>query len=220
MNRSMNKLLGVCTAVAVLLLVSGPAQGAPIVDKFSVAFWADGGYMNINEGEYGNTGYNDGAWYEYPSGWFAQWYYDHPFDDTRWKQIHIVGQITGQNDNTYGAVAVNWSTPVWSLKIPHPTTPPLPPLSGAQESMYIQRQVILPYGKLDMLDPIPIDMYVDVPDYNPEWVSIDVMCGSGGGGYQGTILFNGTISHECIPEPATMSLLALGGLALLKRKCG
>ena len=79
--------------------------------------------------------------------------------------------------------------------------------------MYIERQVILPYGKLDMLDTIPIDMHIDVPYYNPEWVSIDVM-----GNAEGSFLFNGTITHECIPEPATVALLSIGALALLQRR--
>lgn len=29
---------------------------------------------------------------------------------------------------------------------------------------------------------------------------------------------SGEIWHECVPEPATMSMLALGGLALLRRR--
>ena len=56
-----------------------------------------------------------------------------------------------------------------------------------------------------------------IPDYNPEWVSIDVRWdGAIGGG--SSVDISGTICHECIPEPAAFLLLAIGSLAVLKRK--
>ena len=203
----------VLVASLLVALMAAPSLGAPIVDKFS-GQWLNDGFSSINENEYGNTGYNGpwDCWYEYPSGWWAQWYYDHPYDETRWKQIHVVGQITGQND-TAGTVAVNWTKPEYSddILVPnHGEKPPIPPISGYYEDKYIQREVILPWMDLEALVPIQIDMWVEVPDYNPEWVSIEII-----GAPEGTILFNGTISHDCIPEPSTLVLLGIGVLGLL-----
>ena len=47
-------------------------------------------------------------------------------------------------------------------------------------------------------------------DWNPEWVSLEFY------GYGFEVDYDFT--DWCIPEPATMSLLALGGLALIRRK--
>jgi hypothetical protein len=58
---------------------------------------------------------------------------------------------------------------------------------------------------------------VTISDYNPEWVSIDVLTSGGLPNIEAVSVF-GSITHECVPEPATLSLLALGGLALIRRR--
>jgi hypothetical protein len=194
--------------------MAGPSPGGMVVDHFSG--WFDyGSAVAVEEPpDFFNSGYNDGngPFYQYSSGWWAEWYYDHPYDDTRWKRIHVEGLVTGQNpyEDNYGSLAVNWTTPDWSLKEPHPTTPPLPPISPVNENKYIQREVILPWMHLDLLEPIPIDVWVIVPDYNPEWVSIEVK-----GNPNSSFFFNGTIAHECVPEPSALALLAAGAIGLI-----
>ena len=70
-----------------------------------------------------------------------------------------------------------------------------------------------------------------IPDYNPEWVSIDVRVYAWeeiempGPLPEDPPMFewvpmqvniDGDIWHECVPEPATLALMLFGGLALLR----
>ena len=49
--------------------------------------------------------------------------------------------------------------------------------------------------------------------YNPEWVSIDVRYDNPAGGE--ILLIEGTLCHDCVPEPSTFALLICGALGLL-----
>jgi hypothetical protein len=79
------------------------------------------------------------------------------------------------------------------------------------QEQYIERELIYsgppPAGEL--LGELTI------LDYNPEWISIDFrLISPGDGGYE----IYGDIWHECVPEPTTVSLLALGGLLMARRR--
>ena len=194
--------------LAVLFWVAGPATAQPIVDDWFITADYDGFLVGG-----GGSGFNNGMWYEYPSGWLNQWFYDHPFDSTRWKEVHVEFDAYYLDDlqDTYLEVAVNWSTPEWSLLGFGDTLPPTP---AYNEELYIERATRLstdfffpPMGQ--NFEHFEFD-YV-IPDYNPEWVSIDVS------GWNFEIV-NGVIIHECLPEPSTICLLAFGGLTLLRRR--
>ena len=195
-------LLAFLTAV---FMLAAPATAQPIVDNWYATVDYDGFLVGG-----GGSGFNNGAWYEYPSGWLNQWFYDHPFAEDRWKEVHVEFDAYYLDDmqDTYLEVAVNWSTPEWSLLGFGDTTPPTP---AYPEAEYIERWTML---ETDFFLGGPYEHFsfdYTIPDYNPEWVSIDVY------GWNFEII-NGVITHECIPEPSTVCLLALGGLALLRRR--
>ncbi len=165
------------------------------------------------------TGYAD-TFFEYPQGsdpsWWNLWFYSDPPDPTRWKEvvydIHVVPIASGVPN--YIEIALNWST----MAFPESGEigpPPLPPL----DVPYLERYVIFAdtFSGAFTLSNLG-DTFI-IPDFNPEWMSIDVRADP-------DLLLNpnqvhvaGTIWHESVvPEPATMSLLALGGLALLRRR--
>lgn len=202
------KCVSMLMGLTLLAFIVAPATAQPITDAYYVTVDYD---MYLVAG--GGSGYNGGTWYEYPSGWWNEWFYDHPFDPNRWKEIHIEFDAYYMDDayDAWLEFAVNWSTPAWSDLGYGDTLPPTPDFD---ETLYIERFTLLETewflpGTGQDYEHFVFD-YV-VPDYNPEWVSIDVW------GWNFEIV-NGIIVHECVPEPGALSLLALGGLALLRRR--
>jgi hypothetical protein len=193
------------TALCVALGAAG-AAAAPIEDTF----WAEKGDATNSLIDGGGSGYNNGQWYYYEHTlWWNEWFYDHPYDPTRIKVIDIVCDVTATEDGANVWVCANWSTPEWSQQ--GLADPPLPPLTPAEEALYIERSVPVVRYLADAGDTAHIEDHIVIPGYNPEWVSVDLW----GNNYTVT----GTIFHECIiPEPGCASVLVLGALAALRRR--
>jgi len=176
----------------ILLFPSQKAEAQATLDNFDIVLGPEG---EIVSG--GGTGFDGGYWYTYPSGWINQWFYDHPFDPERAKIIHIEFDIgPGGAGTGEVVVAINWSTQEWSDLGYAETLPPVPN-EAIPEDTYIIREPIV--GTVGDMEPVtePAHLIFDyvIWDYNPEWVSIDVM------GYDVEIL-NGIIEHDCV-DPET-----------------
>jgi hypothetical protein len=102
--------------------------------------------------------------------WWNTWFYDHPYDPERYKEIEIELEWYAWDDPYSCELAISWATDQWSLDNPGIGTPPLPPLTPLQEDNYIARQLI----PIDMQNPGQVEYSFTIPDYNPEWVSIDL----------------------------------------------
>jgi len=156
-------------------------------------FWVEVGmYGNVENG--GGSGYNNGEWYYYPNtDWWNIWFYDHTFDNTRAKALNISFEILplfgGPSNAT---IVINWSTGDWSGQ-GVPGRPPLPDdvPDLALEELYIVRS--MPIFDGEIFGPIVIDEYFEWPEYNPEWVSIDVR----GSNFR-IMIENGKIDHVCL----------------------
>ncbi len=139
------------------------------------------------------------GWYYYPSEWWNIWYYNDPFDSTRWKEAYMefeLGTFTPGLPSEV-IIALNYSTPEWSLQ--GDTTihrePPLPGYPYLDEAIHIVRDTVLHIPAGTVLDSALTYVYCLVlPDYNPEWVSIDVQ----GLNYE---IYQGMLIHECFPLP-------------------
>lgn len=176
------KKTAIALFLGLLLLSTVPASAQQVIDDFFVTV----GSGVVTEG--GGSGYDNGTWYVYQSGWINEWFYDHPFDENRGKIVHIEFDWVALDPTctTDIIVALNWSTPEWSA-LGHGDA--LPPLPGEDELLYIERLTFLDEcGIYPEIQHVIWD-YV-IWDYNPEWVSIDVMgCNF--------IITNGIIVHEC-----------------------
>ncbi len=192
------KRFAILSVLIMLLVCSVPAMAQEKTDNFYVTV----GAAVVLEG--GGTGYNDGEWYVYPSMWINQWFYDHPLDFTRGKIVHIEFDWTAYDPGCTSdiTVALNWSTPEYSY-IPGAGT--VPPLPGVDEALYIVRVPFVDEcGVFPGVEHVEFD-YV-IYDYNPEWVSIDIMgCNF--------IITNGVIVHECAVDNDDTSWGAIKALS-------
>ena len=205
----MKKLAVLWAIIAVVMLVAVmPARAEVFSDCYNIDLGPDG----VPIPGCGGTGYNDGTWYIYESGWINEWFYNGPFDPDRWKHVEgcvEINPIVAEDPYVIDFV-INWATEAWELETGS-VEPPLPGMfDPVLEEQYIGRELIFHFDEVNTVPGIPLDFWFDIMSFNPEWVSIDVM------GYNVSV--TGTIIHECVPEPATMSLLALGGLAILARR--
>ena len=174
----------------------------PSVNEFDVEI----GPNNVFFQGSGTEFYGDG-WYGYPSGWWNIWFYDHPFDDQRKKIVHIEFDVVNTAGPGYLIFALNYSTPQWSLLGNPPGEPRRPPLPGDPEEEYIFREILY---EAPVVDGHYIYDIV-IPDYNPEWVSIDVQ------GENFLIPF-GFIEHSCV-QSMDLSFVLTGERACQGR-CG
>ncbi len=175
-----------------------------------------------------------------PVQWWNQWYYDHPPTWERWKEIWLDFDFLpvdpAEPITLY--VTLNWSTMCYPPTGPG-GAPPMPweeefiqrpgpimieteqdPSSGVWElnvAPYVD-PLGNPYQWAVVMDTSDqhghVNWWYKIPDFNPEWVSVDVW------GYNVGIV-NGEIRHEClIPEPLTISLLGLGvaGLCVARKR--
>jgi len=145
--------------------------------------------------EGGGNGY-ESTWYFYPEeqeGWWNIWFYDHPFDPYRTKRISAGIFLYPVVYEGYAEIVFNWSTPAWSdLGL---ARPPLPEdFDGIPEADYIGRSDPIFAGVVPsegVFVDIPCSTYFEIPEYNPEWISLDIR---GSGFYLESYSF---INHVC-----------------------
>nr|MBN2276831.1 dockerin type I repeat-containing protein [candidate division Zixibacteria bacterium] len=178
-----------------------------LVNDFMIAIDPLGNFM----GGGGAGAYDDGTsingtgWYFYPQyEWYNIWFYDHPFDTSRYKTVRLEFDVFPMDPGQpgYFEIAVNWSTDAWSIEqLPGDSAPPLPGV--LPEELYIGRATVFA-GEL--YEGHYIFEYV-IDAYNPEWVSVDVR------GYNFNIPF-GLITHICQPkrlQSLDLSFVVTGG---------
>jgi hypothetical protein len=196
------------SAIVILTFSAAQVLAGPTTDTFSVTLTNGNQFVDGS-----GSGYDDGLgmqdptgaptpWYYYPNtSWYNQWFYDDPPDPTRWKVITLDLDITGLGNV---AIAINWSTLAWPESGPG-GSPPLPPLTVEEEDNYISRYTIFSGFVQATAAPEHITETIYILDYNPEWVSIDVMAD-----VEVETTISGTIKHECVPAPGAILLSSIG----------
>ncbi len=193
-------------------LVPGNTHAGQRCDQFFGLITANG----VDDG--GGTGFDgpdpggEGDWIQYPNSgsgppWYNQWFYNDPLSTSRSKEIYWDINLTPDGiPGDWVEIAINWSNENYN----DPSSPPDP-----NQEAFIERLEIF-NGPLSALGEHLQGFHL-IEDYNPEWVSIDVRLITAEFGSEGVHIV-GEICHECTPEPATMAVLAVGGLAVLRRR--
>jgi len=200
-------------AAVALAAIAGSAAAEPVIDDFAIQL--DGQNEFIDGG---GSGWGGGQWIYYPdTGWWNQWFYNDPPDPSRWKEVtyDIVLQPLVPDPMVNVEVVVNWST----MDYPGGTgEPPLPPFAPGEESLFIHRTYEVYKGRVPAGETQFEDTFV-IPDYNPEWVSIDVRTDGGYVTGEAVVQVHGIVQHECLPEPSSLALtvVALLGLVFFRR---
>lgn len=140
--------------------------------------------------------------------WYNIWFYNDPLDINKMKRIRMgfwIQRLNPEIPANFDYV-VNWSTDGWTVPGTYP---------GPMDELYIERSE--PHGQTEILETAQwVELYYTIPDYNPEWVSIDIW-GSN------IVILNaeseppmesplhpwwaanrgngGIIVHECLPKP-------------------
>jgi hypothetical protein len=173
---------------AVLLLTAGVSLA--VEDTYYVEVDTTGQVISG-----GGSGYNGGMWYYYPlTDWWNQWFYNAPYDENRRKEmsVSLTIQPLDRQFPGFAEIAYNWSTGDWSAL--GNNRPPLPTdfTSPDIEDKYIRRSTFYT-GTFTGIQQIT-DRF-EIPDYNPEWVSIDLR----GENFQ-IVEGDGWINHRCLPK--------------------
>ncbi len=188
----------------------------PKVDNFWMAMDAPGNLVPpLSGGTFDETG-EDGVWWLYdqaPGGfdWWNIWFYNDPVDTSRMKKIRMGFWIQSLNGADPGMLSyvINWSDTAWDG----------PGFPTATDEAFIHRS---PVNGPGIIVPGPaqwIELYFIIPDYNPEWVSIDIWGenilieqiplspppGSPLLAWWNPLMTGGLIVHECLPK-TSMSL--------------
>ena len=205
----------VSTKLVCLFVVAAFAVAASAEVRHDEFFVNVNGENIVTDG--GGTGWSAtgggpaGEWIYYDqTDWWNQWFYNDPPDPNRWTWIHYEMMAAPMSPGGFPLleVALNWST------VDFPATGPAGPPPMPFDEPWIERQVV--FSDIIFV-PTPIVGDWVIPDFNPEWVSIDVRFADLFEPMN-EVFIEGFIDHECVPEPATMSLLALGGVLALRRR--
>lgn len=188
----------------------------PKVDRFWITIDGLGALTQPSGGAPVNDPGEDGTWYFYPgsgTNWYNIWFYNDPVDMSRMKKVKMGFWAQRYVPFIPADVrfVVNYTTPDWN-----PQTPGFP--NPNQEDFILRSPVNGPFP-VAMGAAQWFEVEFDIPDYNPEWVSVDVyglnlvipsgqmpaptnseigleswwLQNPGNGG--------GIIVHECLPKP-------------------
>ena len=149
--------------------------------------------------DYFDDGTSFNGWYYYPYWypdwwWWNIWFYNAHFSYDKYKEIYVSFICDPMSPDPVYFV-INWATDYWEPGGPPPLPRDVP--DPQYEDIIIGRW---PSG----VQPIPVEpgfneFWLTIPDYNPEWVSIDFM------GTSFTIV-DGIIIHQCLPPAHAESL--------------
>ncbi len=161
----------------------------PRCNWFDVYF----GPIGMPPEDMGSTNYYGQGWYFYEQyQWWNMWFYNNPFTYENPKHIWLEFYIEPVGLMAFAEFAINWSTDIWSME-GEPGRPPLP--QDGNEDLFIGRQIFEVFPGSNTID-------FWIPDYNPEWVSVDFRAED--------VIINGWIWHICVGTSLDLAFVITG----------
>jgi hypothetical protein len=193
------------SSIALVACLGGFALGAPLSDYFEA---------EIQHGRNAlvpitSTAFNGGEWFEYPQpvgpSWWNQWF----LNGGQWIEYDMIlvapPAPPGSQPFPSVEVAINWSTPEW-------TDSQLPPIPGSvpnPDDFIVRQQIFSGSVAGGFVSLENIGDPIDIPDFVPVWVSIDVRRLETGEAISSPVYLEGNINHDAIPEPSSVVLTCL-----------
>lgn len=141
------------------------------------------------------NGYENGIPFYYPfTNWWNVWFYDHPMKIDRKKYINGVMTLLPRIPTLPSTITIvyNYSTPAWPdwIQMPHPPLPSDLPNLELENIMITRTAPLFEFsGSIQQPIAIPLQNPYTIPDFNPEWLSVDI---------RGTnFVLNGVLNHVC-----------------------
>jgi hypothetical protein len=185
----------------------------PKVDNFWMAMSTPGMLEPLLSGGSADDPFETGMWYLYNQAssqqWWNIWFYNDPPDTNRLKKIRMGFWVSPMMPGLPSTISYvfNWSTPEWD--------PPVGGFPMPQDEIYIERSPT--NGPIVIDQPMWIELYYVIEDYNPEWISVDIW----GENiiieqapmmppptspliqWWNPLMMGGLIVHECLPKSST-----------------
>lgn len=173
-------------AATLITLLAGWGSVRAAEDQFSVDIERSG-VLSRGAG----TGFEDGSWYYYPrTGQLVQWFFNGALDRDRKKVVEVDLTVRLRSLIAGGSIEVslNWTNTTWPER---QEAPPLPDTwDTGTEQQYIEQRILFP--RTDVRETTVMNTSVEIPDYCPQWVSIDIRGEN--------ISVEGEIRHDCVPK--------------------
>ncbi len=172
--------------LAVLILAGTSAQAK--TDSFFVAIGPNNEFLDG-----GGSGYGDAKWHFYRNNaWWSQWFYSGAYDPSRKQLIDVSLTVEPleADQPCLVQIAYNWTTSAWS-QLGRNRPPLLADVkTAADEAKFIQRRIFFSSQLESGSEPITVKKHLEIPYYNPQWVSINVRG-------RNFVLLDGSIDHRC-----------------------
>ncbi len=177
--------------LAVLTLAVSSAEA-----RTDIFFTAIGPNNEFLDG--GGSGYGDGEWHFYPNtAWWSEWFYSGPYTPRLKQQLDVSLTIEPlQADQPcLVQIAYKWTTSGWSQM--GMNRPPLlaDVITAADEAKFTQRRMFFSSRFPAGSKPITFKRHLEIPYYNPEWVSIEVRG-------RNFLILDGSVDHGGVPRDA------------------
>jgi hypothetical protein len=148
----------------------------PKVDFYWIAFEYADTMQGMNASWPVDDPGEDGSWSAYVDDitflpWFNTWFYNGPLNLNNMKKVRMGFWVVKLNPAMPSFIdwVVNWSSDSWPAGSGYPTS---------VDEEYVERS---PLNHLIVGPPIPgdpgtwVELYFEIPDYNPEWLSVDIL---------------------------------------------